>query len=142
MSYDYTSWDDDRYCIGCGENNPIGMKLNFDVSDGVITAKYTFPREFQGYKRVVHGGMISLLLDEIMVNLPLHNDKVLAVSAEIKVRFKKPLLIGEPVTAKAYYIKKKTKMFIVKGEVVRDSDGVLIAEGEATCLKVEGDLKL
>jgi len=134
-------WEDDNYCIACGKKNPIGMKLKFREEGEGISCGYMFPKEFQGYKNHVHGGMIALLLDEIMVNLPIRKDGILAVSFDLKIRLKKPLLIGEPVTAKAFYLKKKSKTFVIKGELYRNSDNVLIAESEALCMKVDEEIK-
>ncbi|MFP4466412.1 MAG: PaaI family thioesterase [Candidatus Goldiibacteriota bacterium] len=135
-----SNWDDDDYCIGCGSRNPIGMKLKFREEEEKLVCSYAFPVEFQGYKKHVHGGMISLLLDEIMVNLPIRKDGILAVSFELKIKLRKPLFVGEPVTAKAFYLKKKSRTFVIKGELYRDSDNVLIAESEAVCMKVDGEI--
>jgi len=127
--------EDDQYCIACGDKNPIGMKLKFELKKDYIEAFYSFPKEFQGYADIVHGGMIALLLDEIMVNLPLRKLNVPVVSGEIKVKFRKPLKILEKVKARVYMVKQKSRVFIVRGEVIRESDKALIAESEAICVK-------
>lgn len=133
-----SGWEDDHYCIACGKDNPIGMKLDFVLTEEGIETSYVFPKVFQGYKDTVHGGMVALLLDEIMVNLPLRKDRIPAVSADIKVKLKKPLAVGDEVLARAKYLKVRSRFFVVKGEVIRKSDGELIAESEALCIKVDG----
>ncbi len=130
-------WLDDRYCFACGEKNPIGMHLHFTLTEGGIEAKYAFPKEMQGYKDTVHGGMISLLLDEVMVNLPWLKNKLPVVSADIRVKLKKPLRIGEKVTTKAWIDRQKKKLYWIKSVLTRDSDGVVMAEAEATCVQVD-----
>ncbi len=130
-------WVDDRYCFACGEKNPVGMKLSFNINKKEITTNYIFPKEFQGYKDIVHGGMISLLLDEVMVNLPWLIYKIPVVSAEIKVKFKKPLKVGEKITAKAWFEKEKKRIFYTKGVVMREKDNEIIAESEAICVKID-----
>jgi len=131
-----SAWDDDKYCIACGSENPIGMKLKFTLKDDHIEAKYTFPREFQGYKGVVHGGMLSLLLDEVMVNLPLRKYMVPVVSVDIRVKLRKPLRIGDPAACRAFFVKEKLKSYVVRGEVRNEINNELVAEAEAVCLKV------
>jgi acyl-coenzyme A thioesterase PaaI-like protein len=131
------SWIDDRYCFACGEKNPIGMHLHFELTDEGIRAKYAFPRELQGYSNVAHGGMISLLLDEVMVNLPWLKSGLPVVSADIRIRLKRPLKIGEPVTAKAWIDKQKKKYYWIKSELTRDSDGEVMAQAEALCVQVD-----
>jgi uncharacterized protein (TIGR00369 family) len=130
-------WVDDRYCFACGEKNPIGMKLQFVLKDDFIETSFVFPKEFQGYKNTVHGGMISLLLDEVMVNLPWKKYQVPVVSAEINVKLRKPLEIGEKVLARAWFEKEKRKIFYVKGTVIKEKDSEVIAEATAICVKVE-----
>jgi len=133
-----SEWIDDGYCIACGENNPIGMHLKFEAVGEGIEAKYAFPREFQGYSNMAHGGMIALLLDEIMVNLPWKKYNTPVVSADIRIKLKKPIMTGEPVRARAWFVKEKSRVFIVKSEVLLEKDGTIAAEGEALCVKVDG----
>jgi uncharacterized protein (TIGR00369 family) len=137
-------WIDDGYCFACGEKNPIGMHLDFELTgDGGIKAKYSFPRQFQGYSGVTHGGMISLLLDEVMVNLPWLKEKKPVVTAEIKVRFIKPLAVLEPVTARAWVDRSRKNIVWIKSELTRDRDGEVVAGAEALCMKVEaGQMKI
>jgi len=132
-----TEWIDDRYCFACGEKNPIGMHLKFTANGDSIETKYIFPKELQGYKDFVHGGMISLLLDEVMVNLPWQKLKVPVVSAELKIKLIKPLKVGEEVIARACVIKQKSRIFVIKGEVVKEKTNELIAEGESICVKID-----
>lgn len=134
-----TQWIDDRYCFACGEKNPIGMHLKFLINEDCIETRYTFPKELQGYKDVVHGGMISLLLDEVMVNLPWQKSKVAVVSAELKIKLKKPLKIGEEVIARAHITKQKGRIFVIKGEVRKKETNELIAEGESICFQIDAE---
>ena len=130
-------WVDDRYCFACGEKNPIGMHLHFTATPEGLEAKYVFPRELQGYSNVVHGGMISLLLDEVMVNLPWLKSKLPVVSADLRIKLKMPLKVGEPVTAKAWIDRQKKKLYWIKSVLVKDNDGKVVAEAEATCVQVD-----
>ncbi|MCE5301163.1 MAG: PaaI family thioesterase [Spirochaetia bacterium] len=132
----YREWVNDSYCFACGEKNPIGMHLHFETTGEKLQAKYVFPKELQGYSNTVHGGMISLLLDEVMVNLPWLKLKEPVVSADIRVKLKRPLKIGEPVTAQAWVDKQKRNIYRMKSRLIRDSDGAVVAEAEAVCFKI------
>src|SRR5208337_3861942 len=90
-------WVDDHFCMACGKENPDGLKVDFEIKDGKISCKCAFQKRFQGYANIVHGGMIGLMLDEVMVNLPWKIYKVPVVSAELNVRLKKPVKVGEEV---------------------------------------------
>ena len=52
---------DDRTCFICGEKNPIGLKLRLrtDPERGESAAEVTFRDDFQGWTKVVHGGLLA-----------------------------------------------------------------------------------
>ena len=52
-------------CFGCGQKNPIGLKLKFTESDEYLNAVWRPTEKYQGYPNVLHGGIIAALLDEI-----------------------------------------------------------------------------
>ena len=54
------------WCFGCGRLNPCGLKLEFSELDGDYVTHFTGRPEHQGYDGIMHGGIISTLLDEIM----------------------------------------------------------------------------
>ena len=53
-------------CFGCGDNNPIGLRLRFAYAGNGVEASFTPSAEHQGFHDVVHGGIISTVLDEAM----------------------------------------------------------------------------
>ena len=92
--------EDDHYCFICGERNPSGLHLNFSMHDGRVTTEFVPQKIHQGYKDIIHGGIISALLDETMVKAALMQGMP-AVTAEITIRFRIPLLVGERVSVEA-----------------------------------------
>jgi uncharacterized protein (TIGR00369 family) len=52
-------------CFGCGQKNPIGLKLRFTESDDFLHATWQPNETYEGYPNVLHGGIIATLLDEI-----------------------------------------------------------------------------
>ncbi len=88
---------DDR-CFVCGKKNPKGLQAVFSVNrqEKTIRTAYRFSDTFQGYAGIVHGGILSLLLDEAMVKLA-YELALPAVTGEITVRFPSPLYTGEKV---------------------------------------------
>ena len=53
-------------CFGCGQNNPIGLKLTFKWDGKTAKAEFTPNRFHQGWSGMIHGGIITSLLDEAM----------------------------------------------------------------------------
>ena len=55
-----------EWCFACGRLNPCGLKLAFEESDDTYITHFTGEPEHQGYDGIMHGGIVSTLLDEIM----------------------------------------------------------------------------
>lgn len=86
---------DDNFCFVCGQNNPHGLRLSFefDEASGEVVCRTVFPQHFQGWKDVLHGGIVSTVLDEIMAKAVGHKG-FKGVTAELNVRYKQPVKTG------------------------------------------------
>jgi uncharacterized protein (TIGR00369 family) len=116
--------DDDRYCFVCGDRNPYGLKLAFNTKDGVTVAEFMPGKTHQGFKDIVHGGIISSILDEAMIKTVL-SQGIEAVTAEITVRLKKPLFVGEKAFIKAEITKKGNRLIETSAELKKDKNTVI-----------------
>ncbi|MFH1854212.1 MAG: PaaI family thioesterase [Candidatus Omnitrophota bacterium] len=127
---------DDHYCFACGHLNKCGLKLQFtlDRENKAIAARFIPQKIHQGFKDIVHGGIIGLILDECMVNL-VWKLGISAVTAEYTVRLLRPAVIGKGLIFSAKIVSEKTKMLLVDG-VCRDEGGKKVAFSSAKCIKV------
>ncbi len=127
--------EDDQMCYVCGKKNRAGFKLDFThMRKGQLTAEVTFQKKHQGYKNIVHGGMVTMLLDEIMVNLA-WLDGVPAVTAEITVRLKKTVPVGLKMYLEGFLVKEEGRLLLMRASA-KDAKGVLYASADAKCLKM------
>ena len=55
-----------HHCFACGTANPIGLNLNFYRLDNAVCSDITLGKNHEGWENMVHGGIISTLLDEVM----------------------------------------------------------------------------
>jgi len=125
--------EDDHYCFVCGEKNPSGLSLKFSLNDGKVLTEFTPQKIHQGYKDIVHGGIISTVIDEAMVKAALLQGMP-AVTAEITVRFRNPLMAGEKAIIEAE-ITKANRKIIETVAVVKKADGTPVAEGSAKLVR-------
>ncbi len=117
-------------CFACGQKNPIGLKLNFDWDGKAARAEFT-PNEFhQGWSGLVHGGIISCLLDEAMSYAALF-EGVNTITAKMQTRFRHPAQIDEPLIITASLTKKTRKLAQAKAEISL-KDGTPVADSIAT----------
>ncbi len=90
-----------RLCFACGKDNEAGLGLNFKPSpEGGVEAELDTDERHQGYSGYLHGGIISAMLDSAMVNL-LFAKGVVAVTAELTVRFVSPVALNQQAKIKA-----------------------------------------
>jgi len=128
---------DDKYCYACGHKNQNGLKLAFTISnDNIIYTEFTPQKHHQGFKDIVHGGIIGLILDEVMVNLPWKLGKSV-VSVELNIRLKKMAKTGQKLIFKAWIEKEAAKLIYTKAEALNENKEI-IAIASAKCMKVEG----
>ena len=100
---EHTQQQPRRYpqCFGCGDANPIGLRLRYRREGERLVTEFTPGEAHQGWPGIVHGGIIATLLYEVMENLPYHAGKV-AMMRGMQTRFRRPALTGERITAAAW----------------------------------------
>ena len=104
------------HCFVCGADNPRGLHTNFSINKNTAKATFVADETHLGYENAVHGGIISSLLDEAVIWACYASTGRFGVTAELSIRFKKPLPIH--------------KKCIVEGKMVEDKSKVWIAEAK------------
>jgi acyl-coenzyme A thioesterase PaaI-like protein len=127
---------DDRMCYGCGILNEHGLKMKFEhPRKGLLRSTILFGKQHQGFKDIVHGGMIGLVLDEMMVNLA-WKDGMPAVTAELTVRLKKATPVGQKVLLEAQIDREEPRALYARATDKNES-GELLASATAACIRIK-----
>ena len=124
-------------CFVCGENNLGGLRLRFKIDKERQTLRTIFVASpvFQGFDGVVHGGIISTLIDEAMAKLS-YELGYNTVTVSLEIRFKKPAPILEPLLVYGEILEVSKRLVKAKARVVKE-DGTILAEGKSTLMKQE-----
>jgi len=130
--------EDDRFCFVCGEKNSHGLNLRFTLSDKTLSTEFIPQKYHQGFKDIVHGGIIGLVLDEVMVNL-LWKLGMRAVSAELNIRLKRPAKVGQKILFKSRISRETDKIIYTEAEA-KDINNAIIATATAKCIITNGNL--
>ncbi len=122
-------------CFACGENNPGGLQLSFEIDKEHQTLKTTFIANstLQGWDGLVHGGIISTLLDEAMAKLS-YELGYNTVTASLEIRFKNPAPILEPLLVYGEISEVSRRLVRAKARMTK-KDGTILAEGKSTLMR-------
>jgi uncharacterized protein (TIGR00369 family) len=130
-----------RSCFVCGEANPAGLKLRFETDGRLVQTRFRPRPEHVGFKQTIHGGLISTLLDEIMVWACVVQTRQFAFCAELNVRFLAPLRPDDEVVATGELVaNRKNRIFEAKA-FLQNSSGQTLAGATGKYLPIKaGDL--
>jgi uncharacterized protein (TIGR00369 family) len=126
---------DNNRCYVCGGGNPLGLAVQFEINKEAksIRAKFTPSENHQGYEGIVHGGIISSLLDEAMAKLAFTLG-IPAVTAEMTVKFRSPAEPGQELTISGKLLSEAHRLIHAEAKVERGP--VLIAEATGKLLRM------
>lgn len=124
----------DTYCFACGRDNPCGLHMTF-TEEGEDYVCHWQPRpHHQGWSRILHGGLVSTLLDEVMT-WRLVSRGLQVVTAEITVRLKSPTPLDQLLTIRARVVSQRKRLYEVEGEITLP-DGTVTATSVAKFVEV------
>ncbi|MEI8194482.1 MAG: PaaI family thioesterase [Phycisphaerae bacterium] len=116
-------------CVVCSPYHPQGLKLCFALNDqGAAVADFECPTSMEGYPGLLHGGVISMLLDGAMTNcLFLHGHE--AVTAQLQVRFRHPVILESPVRLYAWLTEDHPLLYRLEAQLFQNEQLKATAQG-------------
>ena len=116
-------------CFVCGQENKNGLQARFFWDGEKAVCDIEASEAFAGYKEILHGGIVATLLDEIMIKALLA-EGILSVTAEITVRFKKPVFTGDKLHLEGWKTEESGAVYSTKGRAVNQNSDI-VAEATA-----------
>jgi uncharacterized protein (TIGR00369 family) len=127
-------------CFVCGLDNPAGLRVRFfRAGEDEAVATCEPDRVFAGYHGLLHGGVASSLLDEIMIKAVLARSK-LAVTARMTVNYHRPVPLGTRLTLRGRIRNQRGRIFETEGWLA-DPDGTRLVSASGTYVVVTGAQK-
>ena len=112
-------------CFACGQANPVGLKIRFELEDGRVTAQFTANENHVGYENTVHGGIIYAALDDVMANV-LYLQGIKAHTARCEIRYRRPLEVGQSINLTGWIDSDRRRLYVLRGEArLADSDDLV-----------------
>ena len=119
-------------CFACGRENPVGLKVLQQRADGCSRLTWSPDSLYEGYRNVIHGGIVSTLLDEAMAYAALSLVKNCA-TAEMQVRFHKPVSTTGEVVIEGRVIDRRGRVVRTEARLLQDGTQKASATGKFVC---------
>lgn len=127
---------DDGWCFVCGKENPGGLGLDWSLdAEGRARARFRPDRCHQGWRGVLHGGIIAALLDEAMAQCAKRTGRE-AVTASLAIRYRAPAPIGVALVAEAWIVGERGRVLQCEAVVRDEGNETCFATAEGTCVRL------
>lgn len=120
-------------CFGCAPHNTIGLKLQFWYTEKGCVSYHSIPKDYCGFKGLVHGGIIATLLDEVAAWTIITHLFRVGITVQITVKYLKPIPTEEDLTIEAEIIEHIGENVVVLARILSKKELVL-AEAESKWL--------
>jgi uncharacterized protein (TIGR00369 family) len=121
-------------CFGCSPCNDHGLKMSFyaDRKDERVLSFIKVPSHMEGWNNLVHGGVITTLLDEIMSWTAIYELRRFILTKSISVDFIKPVIIETPLTIEGRVKERLSERSALMTGSIFSENGELLARSEGT----------
>ena len=118
------------HCVVCSSEHPRGLRIDYTTcSDGGVAAVVPCPRLWEGYPGRVHGGVIASLFDGAMTHC-LFAEGIVALTAELQVRYRHPLVLASPAKVTARISRRSPPLFVLTAQIEQQSQVRATAVGK------------
>jgi uncharacterized protein (TIGR00369 family) len=119
-------------CFGCGPLNHSGLKMEFHTNGSSVLSWVTVPAHLCGWENLVHGGVLSTMLDEVMSKAMVHSLKSLGLTKSMTVNFIKPVHVGREVMVEGKILEAKEDGEAITEGIIYDDQGNVCTRSTGT----------
>ena len=119
-------------CIGCSPDNPMGLHLDFWEDGEDVVSRWTPTADYQGWIDTLHGGVQSLLLDEVAGWVVTRKLQTTGVTSKMEVQYVKPISTYDSLlTIRARISRQMRNVAFIEGEIY-DAHGEVCTKATLT----------
>jgi acyl-coenzyme A thioesterase PaaI-like protein len=120
--------DEPRFrCFGCSPHNLVGLALKlYRLPDGRIAARSNLSELYASYPGIVHGGIVSAIVDEVMGDLVAIDHGRLAFCVTLRTRMLAPVRTARPYLTAARLVERTADVFRVEADVLDPAGEVCV----------------
>lgn len=119
-------------CFGCSSTNASGLHLKFFTDEESVFSWVSVPDHLCGWDGLVHGGVLSTILDETMGWCAFHMLKKITLTKSMTVNFLKPVYIGTQLRAEGRVHEVKSEREVLVDGFIFNKEGELCVNSVGT----------
>lgn len=119
-------------CLVCGAGNPEGLHLRIHADGTDAVARFTPRTVHQGYPDRMHGGLVGMLVDEMLVYAGAPHG-VWGMTAKVRYWLRAPIPLGAELLLRSRLVQRSERAYRASVAIHLPGD-VLAADGEGTCV--------
>ncbi|MEO8457224.1 MAG: PaaI family thioesterase [Chloroflexota bacterium] len=130
-------------CFGCGDQNPEGLHIHFEIEGKQAIGRFTPRANHVGFPGVAHGGVVAAALDEAM-GWAMYAAGAWAVTAHMEVRYRRPLKLADEVIVTAEVTRDRGKRLEAEarletqaGDIIAECTGLFLRMPESESSRVQ-----
>lgn len=109
---------DNDFCFACGGKNPLGLHLDFYLHAETFCTRVMPKPHWQGFAGVVHGGIQSTIIDDLMSNHLFRIKGVWTATADLTLRFRRPVPLDRELLFTSCVESQQGKVWTMSGSCV------------------------
>lgn len=117
-------------CFGCSPTNTNGLKLRFRHAEQGCVSRCSLPDSLCGFDGLVHGGILSTVLDETAAYALFAHLGRFAVTREMTTRFIKPVATNTEIVVEGRVVRRDKVKALVHCSI-HSPDGLLLTEADS-----------
>ncbi|MCP4178607.1 MAG: PaaI family thioesterase [bacterium] len=116
-----------KTCFACGEENPHGLHMKFYTDEKCIFSKLKLQEEKSGWDVIVHGGILSTILDEIMAWAAIYFTNNIILTKTMTVDYKHSVIVNKEIKTVGWVVEQTKKEITLKSQLYNHNN-ILCAE--------------
>ncbi|HNQ19858.1 MAG TPA: PaaI family thioesterase [Bacteroidales bacterium] len=117
------SWNQqDDFCFGCSEKNPVGLQLDFYDYGDYVESEWIANKNYEGWHGVLHGGIVATLLDEVGSWVIISKIGRAGMTVELNVRYHKKISTNEKIYIQGKLIEHKRNIAVIESKIIQNGE--------------------
>lgn len=127
----------DHLCFACGPGNSHGLRMTFFTDEDAVFSWLKVPGHLRGWDNLIHGGIISAILDEIMSWAAIYLIKKITLTKSMSVDFLKPVFVDSELKAEGRIVERAGNREALMQGLIYNRKGALCARSRGQFVMLE-----